>query len=295
MNISAKPDWIAADWGTSRLRVWAMEQGGAVLDRRSSDQGMGGLAPDAFEGVLLSLINDWLDLDTPVIACGMVGARQGWVEAPYVPCPGPPLAGPFTLAPVSDPRIAVHIIPGMAQVDPADVMRGEETQVAGLLVRESDFAGTLCLPGTHTKWVRIADGTVTGFTSCMTGEVFALLSTHSILRHSFGTAPVDPLIFTQALSQGGEVLPRLFSIRADDLLHGIHPDIARARLSAMLIGAEVAAMAGEGEVALLGDPILTDLYTIALEWAGRTVRVLDGETLTLAGLTAAHDLLENKP
>ncbi len=294
MQIAAPPEWIAADWGTSRLRVWAMGPGGVVLDRRGSDDGMGAVSPGGFESALLALVGDWLGERTPVIACGMVGARQGWVEAPYAPCPGPPLSTSLTRAPTTDPRLSVHIIPGMAQAAPADVMRGEETQVAGLLAREPDFAGALCLPGTHTKWVRVAQGAVTGFTSCMTGEVFSLLSTQSILRHSLGSAPVDHTAFAQALEEGGDPLPRLFGIRAADLLHGTDPDAARAHLSAMLIGSEVAALAARGDtVALLGDPALTALYTLALERVGCMVRGLDGETLTLAGLTAAHALLES--
>ena len=83
------PDWIAVDWGTSNLRAWALGDG-AILDHASSGEGMGTLSRDDYEPALLRLINGWLPRGkaTEVIACGMVGSRQGWVEAPYraVPC-----------------------------------------------------------------------------------------------------------------------------------------------------------------------------------------------------------------
>ena len=82
-----RPDWIAVDWGTSNLRAWAMGPEG-VLAHVSSDEGMGKLSRDAFEPALLRLLEPWLSGPTTVIACGMVGSRQGWCEAPYrtVPC-----------------------------------------------------------------------------------------------------------------------------------------------------------------------------------------------------------------
>ena len=286
--------WIAADWGTSRLRVWAMDENGTALAHRVSDKGMGALDPDAFEGALLEIVEDWLgdSGDLPIIACGMVGARQGWVEAAYAPCPGPPLAAlGLTRAPAQDTRLDMRIVPGLAQPSPADVMRGEETQVAGLLAHEPDFAGILCLPGTHTKWVHIAQGRVERFTSCMTGEVFAVLSDHSILRHSVEGAEMDHAAFTAALDEQGPLLPRLFSLRAESLLHGMHPSRTRARLSALLIGAEVDAMMPVlGDLALLGDAGLSKLYAIALARQGIAARILDADAMTLAGLRAAYTM-----
>ena len=102
-----RPDWIAVDWGTSRLRAWAMA-GERVLEARASDKGMGALTPDGFEPALLELAGDWLGRATPVIACGMVGARTGWAEAEYraVPCtPLDPLRA--TRPPVRDARLVV--------------------------------------------------------------------------------------------------------------------------------------------------------------------------------------------
>lgn len=288
---AAAPDWIAADWGTSRLRVWGM-RGDAPLWREESDRGMGALAPHEFEGTLRDLLGD---REAPVVACGMVGARQGWVEAPYaaVPCAplGPPIRAPGALD--------VRILPGLSQAQPPDVMRGEETQIAGLLSLEPRFDGVAVMPGTHTKWARLSAGEVVSFRTAMTGEIFALLSERSVLRHSVAAEDHDPAAFAEAVSDAlarPEALAvALFGIRAASLLHGTPPAASRARLSGLLVGAELAALRpywlGQS-VAVIADGGLARAYGEALAAQGALVRHWGAEALTLAGLTAAHRRLE---
>ena len=120
-----KPDWIAVDWGTSNMRAWAMSASGTVLDEVRSDRGMGSLKPAEFEQALRDAIAPWDHKGAPMIACGMVGAKQGWIEAPYAAAPCQPQSR-FTAAPTRDPRLNVQIIAGVSQSEPADVMRGEE-------------------------------------------------------------------------------------------------------------------------------------------------------------------------
>lgn len=298
-----RPDWIAVDWGTTRLRVWAM-RGDQPIDRRSSDQGMGKLTPAGFEPALLDLVQDWLpdsaDQPIPVIACGMVGARTGWVEAEYRQVPCAPLDPQrATRPPVSDPRLAVHILPGLCQIDPPDVMRGEETQIAGFLAAEPDFQGTLCLPGTHCKWVGIRSGRVTGFHTFMTGELYALLTQQSVLRLTVGDARPAPEAFDAALAQSlgaPDSIPlHLFPLRAAALLQGLTPETAAGRLSGLLIGAEIAAareLWTGYRVAVIGAPDLSRLYTRGLTLAGGDAYLHDGAALALAGLSAAALNLE---
>lgn len=290
-----RPDWIAVDWGTTRLRVWAM-QGAQALDSRSSDKGMGTLSPQDFEPALLELVADWLGREAmPVIACGMVGARTGWAEAEYrkVPCTalGP---GRATRPPVRDARLAVHILPGLAQDDPPDVLRGEETQIAGFLAQNPDFDGTLCLPGTHCKWVAVAQGQVRGFHTFMTGELYALLAQHSVLRLTIGTARPDHAAFETALAQALDrpdaVALHLFPLRAAALLQGQDGAHSAGRLSGLLIGAEIAAARGlwqERRVAVIGAPELGQLYVRGLTMAGADAYQQDGAALVLAGLASA--------
>lgn len=288
--------WVAVDWGTSNLRAWAMDASGSVQAEGASSDGMAGLSPDGFERALLSLIGEWLGPGvTPVVACGMVGARQGWAEAPYraVPC-GP--SGAAVRVPTRDPRLAMHILPGLKQTTPPDVMRGEETQVAGFLAREPSFDGLLCLPGTHSKWVEVEAGEVTGFRTAMTGELFDLLSTASVLRHSVGQEMGDG--FEKAVSDAMEApalaMAHLFTLRAADLLHGAAPEDARARLSGLLIGAELAAMAAPRRcpMVLIGAEALTALYERAFSMSGHAVRRNDATRCTLDGLRAAYSEIE---
>ena len=155
----ATADWIAVDWGTSNLRAWAMSRSGGELWSGASDKGMGVLKPEHFEGALLDVVAPMLGAGPlDVIACGMVGSRQGWIEAPYATAPCPALPTGFARPKTQNPLLRVHIIPGVKQDDPADVMRGEETQIAGFLALNPGWDGGVCLPGTHTKWAQISAG-----------------------------------------------------------------------------------------------------------------------------------------
>lgn len=295
---AAEPDWIAVDWGTSMLRAWAM-RGTEPVAKAESDRGMAKLGPDGFEPALLALIEPWLGRDRlPVLACGMVGARQGWVEAPYRAIPCVPL-GPAIAAPVRDPRIDVRILPGLSQKRPPDVIRGEETQIAGFLHGRRGFDGVICLPGTHTKWVQVSAGEVVSFATAMTGELFALMSRQSILRHAVGGRGWDGDAFAEALgealSRPERVMTGLFGIRAGGLLAGLDPGAARARLSGLLVGAELAAVRpywlGQA-VAVIGAPALAAVYADALGLQGVAAELGDAEAATLAGLALAQEMTE---
>jgi 2-dehydro-3-deoxygalactonokinase len=293
-------DWIAVDWGTSHLRAWAMGGGGAVRADAASDDGMARLASEEFEPALLRLIEPWLGQgDMPVLACGMLGARGGWVEVPYVSVP----AKPRELTPVAvgclDPRLRLWVMPGLSQSRPPDVMRGEETQIAGFLAANPGFDGILCLPGTHTKWVHLSAQEVVSFQTAMTGEMFRLLSENSLLRDAVTAPDMDEGAFAEAvsdtLSRPERLGQRLFGLRAEKLLQDLQPATARARLSGALIGAELAATRAYWlgqEVAIAGAPALVDLYTRALETQGVSPTRHYAAPLTLAGLSAVRSNLQ---
>lgn len=296
------PDWIAVDWGTSSLRVWAMGKGGAVMAEGRSDAGMGRLQAAEFEPALMALIGSWLagrdGTTCPVIVCGMAGARQGWRETAYRGVPCAPVAGEgLTRVATDDGRIEVVIVPGLSQTEPADVMRGEETQLAGLAARGVSDA-TVCLPGTHSKWVRLEGGAVQEFSTVMTGELFALLAEQSILRHSMGDADFgDERAFLAAVHQAVDhpdrVMAELFGIRARGLLGQV--DKPRDTLSGLLIGAELAAVRplwSERTVHLVGAERLVATYARALQHLGAQVEVEDGTALTLAGLRQVREQME---
>jgi len=289
--------WIAVDWGTSNLRAWAMAEEGRVIANAASEAGMARLSRDDFEPTLLSVVDGWLTSGrkTRIVACGMVGARQGWMEAAYASVPCTPVTQ--TIAPeCRDPRLEVHILGGIRQLHPPDVMRGEETQIAGVLLHEPGFEGVICLPGTHTKWVEVAGGIITRFQTFMTGELFGLLSTQSVLRHSmpagtgwddeaFVAAVVESAMDTHALAA------RLFSVRAATLVADLTPAAAKARLSGLLIGAEIAStrsMWSRQRLLIAGNGRQANLYSEALSRLGGASSLIDASESTLAGLIAAN-------
>ncbi|NVO56355.1 2-dehydro-3-deoxygalactonokinase [Rhodobacteraceae bacterium B1Z28] len=292
MNI----EWIAVDWGTSHLRAWAM-QGETVLDQAQSDNGMARLAKSGFQTALLDVIEGWLgSAPLDVVACGMVGARQGWVEAPYSTVPSAPVPVVPVYVPNTDPRIRVFVVPGLKQDNPPDVMRGEETQIAGFLASRQNWDGVLCLPGTHTKWVQVSAGEVVSFRTFMTGELFDLLRCHSVLRHSISdgwdeTAFLDAV--SDTLSKPEQLAARLFGLRAMDLLQGQASGIARARLSGSLIGVELAATRAYWlgqQLAIIGADNVSQIYAKALQQQGAFVEVANATRSTLAGLAQARNL-----
>lgn len=291
-----RPAWIAVDWGTTHLRAWAISEAGDPLAEVSSGDGMGGLARDGFEPALLRLVSPWLHGPTDVVACGMVGSRQGWVEAAYRAVPCPPLGPPLARAPATDARLRVRVIPGLKQERPPDVMRGEETQIAGFLAGTPGFDGVVCLPGTHTKWAQVSAGEVVSFTSFMTGELFQLLSRQSVLRHSIGegwNAAAFAEAVSDALARPERLAGRLFGLRAAGLLGQSGPEAARARLSGLLIGAELAAARSYWlgqRIAVVGADALGALYAEALAAQGASPRRVNGTAMTLAGLAAARAL-----
>ena len=298
---------VAADWGTSSLRVWALSESGAVLAERHSGEGMSRLHPGEFEPVLRHHLAA-LGLPTQaapqrVVLCGMVGARQGWREAGYVDAPtrlGALCDHALALSPAG---LDVRILPGLAdrQDGRSDVMRGEETQLLGLLQAEPLFSGLACLPGTHSKWVRLDTGEILGFTTAMTGEMFAVLGQHSVLRHSLDSAgssdDPDSPAFLQGVAQGlaepQRLLAALFGLRAAGLLRGVTGTQAADRLSGLLIGAEIAGAGAPpgAAVTLVADGSLAALYARALGLAGHAVRIVDAGAAVRRGLLLAAQLL----
>ncbi|WP_068114059.1 2-dehydro-3-deoxygalactonokinase [Tropicimonas marinistellae] len=297
-------DWIAVDWGTSSLRAWGIGTDGAVLWSEASDTGMGGLGPSEFEPAFLDLVGHRLGESGPVrvIACGMVGARQGWVEARYRSVPCAPLDPVLTPAPTEDGRLDFRIISGLSQSNPADVMRGEETQIAGFQALNPKFDGVICLPGTHSKWVHVSAGEVVSFQTFMTGDLFAAIAGHTVLRHSVRTEDWSETAFAaavdDAVSRPEKLAARLFSLRAEGLLADLPAADARSRLSGLLIGAELAAARpywlGQN-VAIVGAKGISARYASALSALGVSATIADGGQITLKGLAAARSLASESP
>lgn len=286
--------WIGVDWGTTNLRAFAIGNDGKLLEEKSSRNGIGQLEPDEFEDVFVDMVEPWLDAkrQVRVFACGMVGARQGWQEAAYRKTPCSLLSSPsLTKVETTDPRIDFSILPGLCQSSPEDVMRGEETQIAGLLFDQPDFAGAVCLPGTHSKWADVSNGTVNAFATYLTGEMFEILSTQSVLKHSVTSDGWSQEAFLDAASEAlrdpDHAMAKLFQLRAASLLNDECASVSRSRLSGMLIGHEVAMARSYWEdkkVMLIGPGKTVPLYASVLQMKEIHAVHLDVTHATLSGL-----------
>ena len=299
------PIFIAGDWGTSRLRLYLCE-GDQVIGRKT---GPGAVGPhEPHEAILFSLIEPWLAQHpgAPVVFCGMVGSRNGWVEAPYAPCPAGVQDLGRLLVRFDARGTEVAIVPGVVGASPRgapDVMRGEETQIMGALAKAPELGQgrhLLAHPGTHTKWAVVEDGRITGFQTALTGEMFALLRDYGTLARVGGDGAAGGGDgFAQGLvrhEQAGRpgLLHELFEVRSRQLIDGWDPAFALDFLSGLLIAADVeGAIAQFGEdvndVVLVGDPLLTERYRQALDRREARSRSLSGEDCALAGLAAILD------
>lgn len=297
-------DWVAVDWGTSNLRAWGIAEDGLTLFERTSPKGMGKLNREQFPGALVELLGDVTanrdNLD--VLVCGMAGAKQGWMEAPYLEAPtdlGGLLAGAVRPTMPSG-TIDVAILPGVCQRGGADnVMRGEETQLLGLAALSQGFSGVVCMPGTHSKWAQLAGTRIEHFSTAMTGEMFEVLRTHSVLRHSLQgelDGPRRAEGFAIGAATGLEhpemMLGNLFQVRAASLLSDRQPDWCAGYLSGLLIGTEVGSnrhLIGEQAVPLIGSAALCALYAQVLGMVGATSKVMNATAVVLAGLKAARN------
>jgi 2-dehydro-3-deoxygalactonokinase len=297
MSLSS-PHFAAVDWGTSNMRVWLMTGGGAVLGEARGEEGLTRVQDRNFEGVLeakLAVLGAPPAL--PVIICGMAGSKQGWVEAAYVETPA--ALGDVIRHAAKVPHASrdIRILPGISHTD-ADapsVMRGEETQLLGLPSHKG--SQTVCMPGTHCKWVALKGDIVVSFATFLTGELFHLLSTASLLKHS-----VDPAAKTEPdhpdfraacakmLAEPSELTANLFAIRAAGLLHGLDMECASARLSGLLIGAEIGSARtrfGKGGLTLVRSGRLGRLYEAVLALADIPFDPVDAEDTVKAGLVTA--------
>jgi 2-dehydro-3-deoxygalactonokinase len=278
---------IAIDWGTSSFRAYRLDAAGATIEQRSAPLGILKVTDGDFSGALKGQIGDWLaGTAAPVLMAGMIGSRQGWSEAPYAACPAGLADLTAHLHPVSIDGRRAWIVPGLVhrpQAGPPDVMRGEETQIFGVLDALGPGSHRLCLPGTHSKWVDIADGRILAFSTHMTGEAFAVLRGHSILGRLMVEADAELAWFDRGVARardGGGLLHHLFGVRTLGLFGDVPPAGLPHYLSGILIGHELAAAAIEsGPIHLLGAAELVALYQRALGLYGRPARLLDPDAI----------------
>lgn len=267
---------IAVDWGTTSCRAAILDAHGIIVDRRVGACGILHVPQGDFAAALDRLLAGWPEVS--VILSGMIGSRQGWIEAPYVGTPAgiDDLAAHLIDVPTSRAG-PVRLIPGvMHEGDWPEVMRGEETQIQGVMDRLLSGSGTVVLPGTHSKHATIDRGRIVAFSSFMTGEVFAALKTHTILGRlmapssGFDIGAFDIGAFERGVAIGaapggpGTFLNRIFSTRTLGLFDRLSPNNAADHLSGIVIGAEIASLRNAlAPVVLVGNDDLTRRYAAA--------------------------------
>ncbi len=291
--------YIAGDWGTSRLRL-SLCLGERVLETRQGP-GIGALREPPAEA-LRPLIGGWRQTHgpLPLVLCGMAGSRNGWRETPYLPCPVDLRALREAALRFEADGAPVTIAAGLScqgRLGSPEVMRGEETQIAGALALHPDL-GTgrhlLCLPGTHSKWAWLEDGQVRDFLTALTGELFALLRDGSTLvRASSAAVSSDdggfqPGLEAAASLGNASLLHALFAVRTRQLIDGRSQEWALSYLSGLIIGADVRGAIplfnSPGAAVLIGEGALNERYAQALRREGIAATCLDGGQCALAGL-----------
>jgi 2-dehydro-3-deoxygalactonokinase len=298
--------YVAVDWGTSSLRLWLVDRAGGVLGERRSHEGMMAAGKLGFPAVLQSHLEAvGAAPELPAIVCGMAGARQGWVEAGYVDTPAP-LASILKQAVVVPGQDRdVRILPGIAQRDrnAPDVMRGEETQLLGALGEDAAGEAVVCMPGTHSKWVRTNGTTVERFATFMTGELFDAVSRDTILSHAVAdageTEDIDAFksAVAAAIEKPAFAANLLFQVRSGQLLFGGTPSSAREKISGTLIGLELAAgLAGDtpkADITLVASGRLQMLYESAFDTISVPIRSIGAEDAVRRGLAMAAKSIWN--
>jgi len=286
---------IVVDWGTTNIRAYLVNGSGDIAERRSAPRGVHNCQGNYSE-VLKEICSDWRSHwpDAPLYLCGMIGSRTGWCEAPYIASPASPKALYRGLVPVPG-EINVFVVPGMRCVTPSgapDVMRGEESQVLGALQETTQRNTLIILPGTHSKWVQVKDGSIEHFATFFTGEMFALLHHHSSIGAVLKLEQHDTDSFMKGVSESvgpSGLLNQIFSARTRTLCEDIRGQSMSAYLSGILIGSEFVhgqqLFSTNGEILLVGDNRLVELYQRAAEYFGLNLHAIDPATSVVRGVT----------
>ena len=289
---------IAADWGTSNFRAFQLDKDGRVLDSRQADKGIMKVAQGAFASEFEALVGDWLaeSPGAPVIMAGMIGCEQGWSLASHVKLPTSLDALSRAMHPVEvSPGRTGYIVPGLTTLalgGVPDIIRGEETQIAGVINDLPKGKSLLCLPGTHCKWLFMEDGVIQDFHTNMTGELLDVMCSHSILGRLMDESRGEAEdAFEQGLERSrepGGLLHHLFGVRTQGYYENIAPAGLRLYLAGILSGHEIQGMLklapNPESVTLIGGEAICRSYAAALSYFGLKSDIMDGNAAFVRGL-----------
>ena len=300
--------YVLGDWGTTRLRLYLMQQG-RVLETR---EGPGVGQSEATADLLTTMVAAWASGTEPldITLCGMASSRTGLHEVPYVQAPATFSDWAQGACRLPGGVHNIRLATGVQCRDSYggfDVMRGEETQILGRVTwipRSTRAVNVSYYLARTSKWVEVRDGSIVQFRTAITGEIYGLLKQHSILfkvgarDNAGGAADFDAGFAAgeQRSADGQEgLLTAGFSARTAQLLQARSHSWASGYVSGLLIGSEVATLskvfAKSERVTLIGETQLANLYERVLTARGQGVRILDGAESVLRGLQVLESAL----
>lgn len=299
--MNMKADWIAIDWGTTNFRAFLL-QGQHVVAKIAPPCGLLSLTKETFASTLGQHLAPWLQEHgaLPIVMAGMVGSQQGWQEVPYVAAPASAQNLMAHASPVSTPwGSPAWIVPGVSNLSAfgqPDVMRGEEVQLLGLHALHPGTQHYAVLPGTHSKHAHLSHGEITHFSTFMTGELFSLLSQHSLLGRALPEQTEDDGAFlagVEAAHHGAPFSHLIFSARTRRLNGEIPPQQVHSYLSGLLMGHELAVIPQETSAWVVGSPSLTARYQLAASALQIQLHAANGDDCFLRGMTALRTQLKD--
>lgn len=299
---------IAVDWGTSHLRAFLcknLPNNTLEIVDRAHSFGVNKVE-NSFEDTLIECVSPWVDKygKPPIYMTGQIGSSIGWIETPYIPCPISPEELASSCVKFNAQGYAITIIPGVScqlSNDNYDVMRSEELQVLGWFAQDSKHIKgqhLICLPGTHTKWVLVNNGKIELFKTAMTGELYDLLTNHSILiqekSSEFDDEAFDKGANFTLKSELGSFTHGLFSVRSKQLFEELSAKQANSYLSGLLVGSDVrAAVNAEewnikalGSISIIGPKHLSQCFATVLNAHDINTKQFKVVDITLLGFNS---------
>jgi 2-dehydro-3-deoxygalactonokinase len=301
---------IGINWGSSNLRAYLIGADGQLIDAHEEPAGVATLQRDGMVTAADSLRARWPKAGH-AYAAGMIGSNVGWVDAGYVACPAGADEVAQHLVATRIGSLDVRIVPGMACVRPVDgapdVMRGEETELLGLLgAGDIDPDAIVALPGTHTKWIQLRGGRVESFMTAMSGELFDRLASGGLLASVLeGPGGVGPAFLEGVRAGANGALglgALLFGVRARVIRGMLERADSSSYLRGVLVGAEIgdamglfvaigedSARAGQRPaLPVVGSGPVVALYQAALAELGVASRPVASADAVVRGFSAIH-------
>jgi 2-dehydro-3-deoxygalactonokinase len=308
MDAPAQREFLSCDWGTTSFRLrWIAE--GKILREHFDQTGCKALfdsagknRAEAFEAHLHKTIAAFqlpAGKTLPLIVSGMASSTIGWRELPYAHLPFRLDGTDLRVERIkwnSPAQIAQTLLVSGAATE-SEMMRGEETEAIGLLAALTNKItdARLILPGTHSKHLTIQSGKMFSIRTFMTGELYDVLTQHTVLRASVTQgAAFDSAAFTLGIDCAAEhgLAGALFQTRTRQVLQQLPPEANASFLSGILIGDELRTInsAAQPNVFIAGANTIRESYAHAARHLGIPAHVFSAEEVRLA-VPRAHALI----